>query len=140
MESSAGWPIVEFRPGSNPLESLAIESLASAGPTVGRGDPRAGFRPRADRNILHVTCGPRPGEAPAARLVILADQFEEIFTLCTDETLRRALIENLLHAATVVGGPALVLLTMRADFFGKCAAYPDWPPPCRTARSRRADE
>ena len=57
--------------------------------------------------------------------MILADQFEEIFTLCTDEALARALIENLLHAATVVGGPALVLLTMRADFYGKCAAYPD---------------
>ena len=57
--------------------------------------------------------------------MVVADQFEEVFTLCTDEALRRALIENLLHAATVVGGPTLVLLTMRVDFLGKCAAYPD---------------
>ena len=57
--------------------------------------------------------------------MILADQFEESFTLCTDGGLRRTLIENLLHAASVVGGPTLVLLTMRVDFLDKCAAYPD---------------
>jgi hypothetical protein len=52
------------------------------------------------------------------------DQFEEIFTLCEDETARQAFIDTLLHAATVVGGPTLVLLTMRADFLGKCVSYP----------------
>ena len=35
------------------------------------------------------------------------------------------LIENLLHAATVVGGPMLGALTMRADFLDKCALYSD---------------
>ena len=32
VEGSAGWPIVVFRPGSNPLESLAIESHVPASP------------------------------------------------------------------------------------------------------------
>jgi len=126
VEGSAGWPIVVFRPGSNPLESLAIE-LAR----VGGSEPSAvaikglisGLA--QDRTTLHLTARLALREAPAARLVVLADQFEEIFTLCTDEALRRALIENLLHAAAVVGGPTLVLLTMRADFLGKCATYPD---------------
>ena len=77
-----------------------------------------------DRTTLHLT-GRLALKAPAARLVVLADQFEEVFTLCTDGALRRALIENLLHAATVVGGPMLVLLTMRADFLDKCALYSD---------------
>ena len=126
VEGSAGWPIVVFRPGSNPLESLAIELSR-----VGGSEPSAvaiqglisGLA--QDRTTLHLTARLALREAPAARLVILADQFEEIFTLCTDEALRRALIENLLHAATVVGGPMLVLLTMRVDFLGKAAAYPD---------------
>ena len=64
---------------------------------------------------------------PAARrLVVLVDQFEEVFTLCPAERepTRRAFIDTLLHAATVVGGPVLVLLTMRVDFLGKCASYP----------------
>jgi hypothetical protein len=62
---------------------------------------------------------------PAARLVVVIDQFEEIFTLCDREELRRALISNLLHAARVASGQTLVIVTMRADFYGKCAVYSD---------------
>jgi len=35
--------------------------------------------------------------------------------------LREALIRNLLYAAKVVQGQTLVIVTMRADFYGKCA-------------------
>ena len=54
------------------------------------------------------------------------DQFEELFTLgaAEREQDRRGFIDALLHAATVVGGPVVVLLTMRVDFLGKCTAYP----------------
>jgi hypothetical protein len=38
------------------------------------------------------------------------------------EELREALIRNLLYAAKVTQGQALVIMTMRADFYGKCAA------------------
>ena len=125
VEGSAGWPIVVFRPGSNPLESLAIE-LSRAGGVESSAAAIQGLISSLlkDRTTLHLTAR-LALKAPAARLVVLADQFEEIFTLCNDEALRRALTENLLHAATVVGGPVLVLLTMRVDFLGKCAADPD---------------
>ena len=125
VEGSAGWPIVVFRPGSNPLESLAIE-LSRAGLAESSAAAIQGLISSLlkDRTTLHLTAR-LALKAPAARLVVLADQFEEIFTLCNDEALRRALIENLLHAATVVGGPVLVLLTMRVDFLGKCASDPD---------------
>jgi hypothetical protein len=61
---------------------------------------------------------------------VLVDQFEEVFTLCNDESDRRDLIANLLHAATVAVGRVIVVLTMRADFYPRCARMP----PCRTAR------
>jgi hypothetical protein len=57
-----------------------------------------------------------------ARLVVLVDQFEEIFTLCCKDELREPLIRNLLYAAKVTQGQTLVILTMRADFYAKCAA------------------
>jgi hypothetical protein len=63
-----------------------------------------------------------PENAPNMRLVILVDQFEEIFTLCRKDDLRDALTRNLLYAAKVSQGQTLVILTMRADFYGKCAA------------------
>ena len=56
---------------------------------------------------------------------MLVDQFEEVFTLCNDEAERRDFIANLLHAATVAGGRTIVVLTMRADFYPRCAAYAD---------------
>ena len=56
---------------------------------------------------------------------MLVDQFEEVFTLCNDEAERRDFIANLLHAATVAGGRTIVVLTMRADFYPRCASYAD---------------
>ena len=126
IKESEGWPIVVFRPGANPLESLAI-AIANAGrwgpSTAAVQDLVAGLA--KDRTTLHVAARLALHEAPAHRLLLVVDQFEETFTLCTEEKIRRALIENMLHAATVVGGPTLVLLTMRVDFLGKAAANPD---------------
>ncbi len=62
--------------------------------------------------------------APQERLLLVVDQFEEIFTLCADEDARAMFVANLCHAATVPGGRAVVLLAMRADFYHHCAAYP----------------
>ena len=55
-------------------------------------------------------------------MLLVVDQFEEIFTLCQNETERQHFIENLLYAAAREGR-VIVLLTMRADFYHRCAAY-----------------
>src|SRR4029077_2678119 len=63
-----------------------------------------------------------PENGPAKRLVVVVDQFEEVFTLCGKDELREALVRNLLYAAGVTQGQTLVIVTMRADFYAKCAA------------------
>ena len=64
-------------------------------------------------------------DAPRSRrLFVLVDQIEEVFTLCEDEAARRAFFDNLLYAATVADGQTIVVLTMRADFYGKCGLVP----------------
>jgi integrase len=55
---------------------------------------------------------------------MVIDQFEEIFTLCNDEGARRLLIDNVLYATNIAGGRTIVVLTVRADFYGQCASYP----------------
>jgi hypothetical protein len=45
--------------------------------------------------------------------------------LCSNEGLRSAFIANLLYATKVTQGQTLVILTMRADFYAKCAANAD---------------
>ena len=66
----------------------------------------------------------RPG-----RLLLVVDQFEELFTQCAEEGQRRAFITALHAAATAGHGPdqasaALVILGVRADFEARCADYP----------------
>jgi hypothetical protein len=52
--------------------------------------------------------------APPALLVV--DQFEETFTLCTDEAERAAFVANLLGLAAATGTPHRVIVTMRSDY------------------------
>ncbi|MFD4602965.1 AAA family ATPase [Streptomyces sp. NPDC058464] len=71
----------------------------------------------------------RPSEHdPAARPVLIVDQFEETFTLCADEADRRIFVQFLHAASTPAAGeraPALVVLGIRADFYEQCLGYPE---------------
>ncbi|WP_159788932.1 caspase family protein [Sodalinema gerasimenkoae] len=58
-------------------------------------------------------------EAP--RVVLVIDQFEEIFTLVPDESERQQFFECLFGALEALGGKLCLILVMRADFLGKCA-------------------
>ena len=119
LEHSHEWPIYIVKPGYDPLENLALQ-LAS--------DPR-GFKTLrndllTDSEQLHLTTRFMLRDKPDThRVVVLIDQFEEVFTLCRDGILRQALIDNLVHAANEPLGQTVVLLTMRADFYGRCAEY-----------------
>jgi WD40 repeat protein len=134
VEGSLTWPIAILRPGYDPFENLTFElsklkDLADSGPALlARTCQYLRVRDFADDpRALHIFARYALDGAPATRrLVVHVDQFEEVFTQCPAERepTRRAFIDTLLHAATVVGGPALVLLTMRVDFLGKCATYP----------------
>ena len=69
-----------------------------------------------------------PGEA---RLLVVVDQFEEVFTYRPQdeqakarfEKARAAFFANLLLAAAASGGRVAVVLTMRSDFLGACASF-----------------
>ena len=81
------------------------------------------------------TTGGRAAERPAGpagqppRLVLVVDQFEELFTADVSAAEREAFIAALHAAATVPAGPrsippALVIAAVRADFLGRLIAYP----------------
>jgi WD40 repeat protein len=63
-------------------------------------------------------------EAPAAgdarRRAVIIDQFEAAFTLCDDEGERNGLVSALSELART----ALVVLALRADFYGQAIRYP----------------
>jgi len=91
----------------------------------------AGLLPGSERWTLVVI---RPGEHPArtlsaaledshSRLVVAVDQFEEVFTTASIEE-REEFADALVRLAADPDA-AVVVLTIREDYYGRCAAYPD---------------
>jgi WD40 repeat protein len=73
-----------------------------------------------------------PGKDPLVRLqtelaaipnpdILVVDQFEELFTLCTDLTQRKDFLKQLLSLKDRIP----IVITMRADFLGECAGHDD---------------
>jgi WD40 repeat protein/DNA-binding SARP family transcriptional activator len=62
---------------------------------------------------------------PRGRLVLAVDQFEEVFVACSDERERAAFVDALVACARDPRRRALVLVAIRADFYGRCASYPE---------------
>jgi WD40 repeat protein len=115
------WEIVKFRPGAHPLEALAAQLTRLA---IGGAMQQTLDGLGSDARTLHLAVSLALGEKPLeVRLLLVVDQFEEVFTLCREESERTALFANLLYAATVPGGATSVLTAMRADFYHRCGAY-----------------
>ena len=139
---AACWPCLVFTPTRAPLDELALRVAPLAGAdaaAVRRGlaaDP-GGFALTSRQAALAGPPEPtdEPDGRPAPRdqlrrrrLLVVVDQFEELFTQCAEEGERRAFITALAAAAAGDGagpGPAaLVVLGVRADFEARCADYP----------------
>jgi WD40 repeat protein len=132
-EEAARWPCLLFTPGQAPLDELAVQAASLAGTDAGlvrrslAAHP-AGFALTARQAALARQDG-SPG-ARRSRLLLVVDQFEQLFTVCPDEQQRRAFVSALYSAATARQGPeqepaALVVLGVRADFEARCADYPE---------------
>src|SRR5919108_188448 len=96
---------------------------------------RAGLLPGSERWRSVVM---RPGEHPLAaldsaspskqdgdeRLRLVIDQFEELFTTCQNDEERSRFVDQVVALARDPER-AVVVLALRADFSGECAAYPE---------------
>ena len=61
--------------------------------------------------------------SPGDGLIVAVDQFEETFATCRDSTERSEFIHALVSFARGSRRRALVLIAVRADFYGRCAGY-----------------
>jgi serine/threonine protein kinase len=127
------WPRLLFTPGARPLDELALQVAVLAG-TSGEETRRSLaanpqlFGGLARQAVLAQARQHRP-QAPAdlgarPRLVLVVDQFEQVFRRCRDDHERRAFITALESAATAAEPSVLVVLVVRSDHESRCAAYP----------------
>jgi hypothetical protein len=70
------------------------------------------------RDIVERVLQKQPG---TDRLLLVADQWEEIYTLTPEEASRRRFVDELLEASRTA--PLSVVLTLRGDFVGQALAY-----------------
>ncbi len=142
---SRTWPALVFTPGDQPVAELlsklgAITGLApSALSSALARDPHV----FADTVWAGLNGGNEAAELTGRnamvgfggverRAVLVVDQLEEVFTLCREQAERRtflaaihALASRPASAVPGQGAAALVVLGVRADFYGHCLGYPD---------------
>ncbi len=108
-----------MQPGAHPLESLTL-ALATALP----GSSLTSIRADLDHSTrgLHLLAS-RTARKPGTYVVLVVDQFEELFTLAIDERERQHFVDLLTMAAMEMRGPTLIILTLRADFYDRPMRY-----------------
>ena len=108
---SNAWFVATMLPGGAPLKELAegLRGIA-VGHTDGLAEQLAGVD-GIDRALRSVV--PEEGQ-----LLLVIDQFEELFTL-SGEADQRAFLEALTHALTVPDSRLRVVATLRADYYDR---------------------
>jgi energy-coupling factor transporter ATP-binding protein EcfA2 len=124
LPQSANWTICVLTPGSRPLTTLAAHllHLCPAQQTMQSTVDHL----VEDQRTLYLAVALSLVNKKTNRIVLVIDQFEEVFTLCSDEQERAQFLANLLYASSVPEGQCMVVVTMRADFLPKCAGFPDF--------------
>ena len=133
--AGSSWHLAIFRPGSDPVANLTRALVARRRP----GGSPADENPEEIRRLLDASS---LGLAAAARqllpdsadsLLVVADQFEEIFRFGriarADDAMEQAAacVDLLLNAAQQDDIPVYVVLTMRSDYLGDCAHFTGLP-------------
>ena len=109
LERASGVGVMVMAPGHDPLTTLAdrFAPLDASHPA----DLRHQLM-NAPGRLRDLLSGP-------GQRVIIVDQFEELFTQCQHEAERQVFLAAL-HAACTA---AVVVIGIRADFFGRCVGY-----------------
>jgi WD40 repeat protein/DNA-binding SARP family transcriptional activator len=118
LPGSQDWFVAQMTPGTHPLEELEQALLPVAvDPPPSLVEPML----KDSRGLLHIVQRILP-EGPATLLLII-DQFEELYTLTANGQERECFIDSLLAAIAEPGSPLRVVITLRADFYDRPLGY-----------------
>ncbi len=114
IDGSENWFIVDMIPGAAPLDELvrAVRRVAVDPPDDLRS--LLGSGPDGLRQVIDLVL-PEPG----SEMVLVIDQFEELFTLVPAERARQRFIESLVAVVSDPRSRLRVVVTMRADFYDR---------------------
>jgi hypothetical protein len=141
LPEAASWPCRVLTPTGHPLTELAAQlaALGGADPVSLRrelaqhpAEAHLAVRAAVLADVARRAGRHQPPGDGDERLVLILDQFEQVFTLNQGggaEAERLAFLTAVCAAATSPTGPdlrppALVVVAVRGDFWDRCAAYP----------------
>jgi hypothetical protein len=120
LPHTALWYIAVMTPGTQPVESLAAALEDVAPRTV--PDLYAQLY-ASERGLLTLVDSLLPPD-PAVELLLVIDQFEELYTQLSDSALRLHLLESLMAAIYDPQSRLRVVVTLRADFYDRPLSEP----------------
>jgi DNA-binding SARP family transcriptional activator/ABC-type glycerol-3-phosphate transport system substrate-binding protein len=118
VEGSDTWPIAVFRPGADPLGELR-RALAAV-TAEGQPDPP----PVRDDGLDLLRAAGRLVSDDTARLVLVIDQFEELFLQVRDDADRERFIRDLAEAVEDPNSRLTVVAMLRADVLERPMGHP----------------
>jgi WD40 repeat protein/energy-coupling factor transporter ATP-binding protein EcfA2 len=114
------WKIVDMQPGGDPIGRLSA-ALIESGYTEGSSREALERDPGA---LAKVYAG---NKGFSGSLLLLVDQFEELFRYSAHRDEKAGFVQLILEAARQPSAPIYVVLTMRSDFLGECAQFRGLP-------------
>lgn len=127
LKGSEKWFVVEMLPGTHPLDELEIAlTRIAAKPNADLCEHLV----RDERGLVRASQLILPDDK--SEIVLIIDQFEEVFTLVDDEARRRHFLSLLVAAVTEPRSRLRVIITLRADFYDRPLHYPDFGELIRT--------
>ncbi|MEG4107485.1 nSTAND1 domain-containing NTPase [Microcoleus sp. S13_C5] len=133
LQNQGHWLFTHFRPDSNPFQALALALVPLYTPDLDHTDKiiqaRKLSKALSEGEIpLADVFAQINQNHPTDRVLLIADQFEEIYTSCTDQKIRLSFLDSLLDSFPSCPSQShykrVLVATMRADFLGNALLYP----------------
>ncbi|WP_016953798.1 CHAT domain-containing protein [Anabaena sp. PCC 7108] len=124
LESQGNWRIADFRPGDRPFHALAAALIPHFEPQLQSNIDRLQATRKLANDLRNETDALRDTieeivrQTADTRILLVADQFEELYTLC-EAGERQCFLERLLEVVSAVNHHTphfTLVLTLRADF------------------------
>lgn len=118
IAGSDQWQVLITRPDADPMKNLAAVFVPEGGTQLDRAEAlgrAAGLLQEGAAGLQRLVQA-----AEAERIILVIDQFEEVFTRCGSAEEREQFFSCLMGALDTTDNKLCLIMAMRADFVGKC--------------------
>ncbi|MGK7954196.1 MAG: ABC transporter substrate-binding protein [Crocosphaera sp.] len=140
LQQEGNWLFTHFRPGSDPFYALSLALIDIYAPnlneTEGILQSRQLSTSLSEGEISLTDIFTKiQNNYPNQRLLLIADQFEELYTFCDDLKIQQNFLnvlmsnfsqDKILGLSSLSNLSPVLVITMRTDFLGNALSYPDF--------------